>query len=137
MTWLTGARILLPDGKWHEGAVDIEESRIAAIAGENGAGSGYTEIELGGGYLIPGLFDIQVNGGGGVLFNDAPSVATLRKMAASCSSRRLSESAALRCASTCIECVYAYGRAAGLSNALPLRNVLGMPRKRIDVFRTQ
>ncbi|HAD15853.1 MAG TPA: N-acetylglucosamine-6-phosphate deacetylase [Erythrobacter sp.] len=81
MTWLTGARILLPDGKWHEGAVDIEESRIAAIAGENGAGSGYTEIELGGGYLIPGLFDIQVNGGGGVLFNDAPSVATLRKMA--------------------------------------------------------
>lgn len=80
MTMLTGARILLPDEKWHEGAVVIEEGRIAATAAERGAAPGHAAVELGGGYLIPGLFDIQVNGGGGVLFNDAPSVATLRKM---------------------------------------------------------
>lgn len=30
------------------------------------------------GLLAPGLVDIQVNGGGGVLFNDAPSLASLR-----------------------------------------------------------
>lgn len=32
--------------------------------------------------LLPGLVDTQVNGGGGVLFNDAPSVATLRTIGA-------------------------------------------------------
>ncbi len=32
------------------------------------------------GMLAPGLVDVQVNGGGGVLFNDAPTVATLRTM---------------------------------------------------------
>jgi N-acetylglucosamine-6-phosphate deacetylase len=32
------------------------------------------------GLLAPGLIDVQVNGGGGVLFNDAPTVSTLRKM---------------------------------------------------------
>ena len=30
------------------------------------------------GLLAPGFIDVQVNGGGGVLFNDAPSVETLR-----------------------------------------------------------
>jgi N-acetylglucosamine-6-phosphate deacetylase len=32
------------------------------------------------GLLAPGLIDVQVNGGGGVLFNDAPTVETLRTM---------------------------------------------------------
>lgn len=34
-----------------------------------------------GGTLAPGYVDLQVNGGGGVMFNDAPSVQTLRTMA--------------------------------------------------------
>ncbi|WGO99520.1 N-acetylglucosamine-6-phosphate deacetylase [Saccharophagus degradans] len=37
-------------------------------------------IDLGGNYLAPGFFDTQVNGGGGVLFNDAPTVETLVAM---------------------------------------------------------
>ena len=37
-------------------------------------------IDLGGNYLAPGFFDTQVNGGGGVLFNDAPTVETLIAM---------------------------------------------------------
>lgn len=32
------------------------------------------------GMLAPGLIDVQVNGGGGVLFNDAPTLETLRTM---------------------------------------------------------
>jgi len=32
-------------------------------------------------YLVPGFIDTQVNGGGGLLFNDAPSVATLKTIA--------------------------------------------------------
>jgi len=38
--------------------------------------------DLGGNLLAPGLIDLQVNGGGGVLFNDAPTVASLRAIAA-------------------------------------------------------
>lgn len=36
---------------------------------------------LDGGTLAPGYVDLQVNGGGGVMFNDAPSVATLTTIA--------------------------------------------------------
>ena len=39
-------------------------------------------LDLQGRLLAPGLVDLQVNGGGGVLFNDAPTVETLRTMAA-------------------------------------------------------
>lgn len=40
------------------------------------------EVErLPGGILAPGFVDLQVNGGGGVMFNDAPEVGTLRRMA--------------------------------------------------------
>jgi len=37
--------------------------------------------DLGEGLLSPGYVDLQVNGGGGVMFNDDPSVATLATMA--------------------------------------------------------
>ena len=33
-------------------------------------------------WLTPGFIDIQVNGGGDVLFNDAPTADTIRKMIA-------------------------------------------------------
>ncbi len=36
---------------------------------------------LPGGIIAPGFVDLQVNGGGGVMFNDDPSVATLRTIA--------------------------------------------------------
>jgi N-acetylglucosamine-6-phosphate deacetylase len=35
-------------------------------------------VDLGGQMLLPGFIDVQVNGGGGVLFNDEPSPATIR-----------------------------------------------------------
>lgn len=39
-------------------------------------------VDLGGDILAPGYTDLQVNGGGGVLLNDAPSVETLIRIAA-------------------------------------------------------
>ncbi|MGE7137781.1 N-acetylglucosamine-6-phosphate deacetylase [Luteibacter sp. NPDC031894] len=36
--------------------------------------------DLGGRTLLPGFIDCQVNGGGGVLFNDAPTVDTIRRI---------------------------------------------------------
>lgn len=38
-------------------------------------------VDLEGGYLLPGMIDVQVNGGGGVLFNDNPSVETISRIA--------------------------------------------------------
>jgi N-acetylglucosamine-6-phosphate deacetylase len=39
-------------------------------------------IDLEGGWLLPGFIDTQVNGGGGILFNDDPSVASIAAIAA-------------------------------------------------------
>lgn len=55
----------------------VAEGRIVAEAP-----LGAARIDLGGGWLLPGFIDTQVNGGGGVLFNDDPSVATIRRIGA-------------------------------------------------------
>lgn len=38
------------------------------------------QVDLGGRLLLPGFIDSQVNGGGGVLFNDAPTVDSIRQI---------------------------------------------------------
>jgi N-acetylglucosamine-6-phosphate deacetylase len=40
-------------------------------------------VALDGGYIVPGFVDVQVNGGGGALFNASPSVDTVRHIARS------------------------------------------------------
>ncbi|MEP1446150.1 MAG: N-acetylglucosamine-6-phosphate deacetylase [Paraglaciecola sp.] len=39
------------------------------------------DFDLGGNYLVPGFIDLQVNGGGGVMFNNVPTVEGLRTIA--------------------------------------------------------
>ena len=41
----------------------------------------YRKVQLDGGWLAPGFVDLQVNGGGGVLFNDAQTVEVITRMA--------------------------------------------------------
>ncbi|HEY6870524.1 MAG TPA: N-acetylglucosamine-6-phosphate deacetylase [Novosphingobium sp.] len=48
--------------------ITLEDGRIAAI--HPGPGVADRRIDLAGGWLLPGFVDVQVNGGGGVLFND-------------------------------------------------------------------
>lgn len=61
--------------------VVVEGDRIAAIApGDRGPRSAH-RVECKG-TLVPGFVDTQVNGGGGVLLNDAPTVETLATMVA-------------------------------------------------------
>ncbi len=40
------------------------------------------QCDLGGTHLVPGFIDLQVNGGGGVLFNNTPALAAIRRIAA-------------------------------------------------------
>lgn len=70
---LEGARLF--DGvKLHAGgSVHIKDGRISGLDFAKG-------IDLGGGYLCPGYVDLQVNGGGGVMLNEAPTAQTLATM---------------------------------------------------------
>ncbi|WP_066778200.1 N-acetylglucosamine-6-phosphate deacetylase [Sphingomonas sp. CCH5-D11] len=69
-------RILTGDGAI-AGQLCVADGLIAEHAP-----SGATRIDLAGGWLLPGFIDTQVNGGGGVLFNDDPGVETIRRIGA-------------------------------------------------------
>jgi N-acetylglucosamine-6-phosphate deacetylase len=64
-------------------AVLLDGDRIAGIVAPGAVPPGTETIELAEHHLLaPGFVDLQVNGGGGVLFNDAPDATTLRHIAA-------------------------------------------------------
>lgn len=64
-------------------AVIIDGSRIAAVVPRADVPSALPVRDLPEDvWLVPGFIDIQVNGGGDVLFNDAPTPETIRKMVA-------------------------------------------------------
>lgn len=72
---LVNARVLLDVGFVADRAVIVEDGRIEAILPAGVApGADIAHHDLGGALLLPGFVDIQVNGGGGVLFNDDPSI---------------------------------------------------------------
>lgn len=80
---LTNGRVF--DGEeLHDGLVVVlDEDRIVdLLPGHEIRETFDSSWNLDGHILAPGLIDIQVNGGGGVLFNNAPTVKTLRSMGA-------------------------------------------------------
>ncbi len=63
-------------------AVLVEDGTIAGIAPRRAIASDIETVAVPEGALLsPGFVDIQVNGGGGVLFNDAPTVAAIEHIA--------------------------------------------------------
>ena len=78
---VVGADILTPEGIVRDHALLHDAGRIESIVPKADLGAGVEVIELDGGVLIPGFVDLQVNGGGGLMFNNAPDVETLRRMA--------------------------------------------------------
>ncbi len=80
---LTNARIAAKDRMLDHHAVLIEDGWIADIvpSGDSRLGA-IANHDLKGALLLPGFIDTQVNGGGGVLFNDEPTVGTIRRMSA-------------------------------------------------------
>jgi N-acetylglucosamine-6-phosphate deacetylase len=69
----TAARVF--DGeRFHEGAaVLVRERRVVGLAARAALPADCTLVDYGAGVLAPGFVDLQVNGGGGALFNDAPT----------------------------------------------------------------
>ena len=75
MQALVNARVLTPKGYKDKQSVVFKDGVIVAVCDDEVRSANATILQdLGGGELIPGFVDVQVNGGGGVLFNDYPTV---------------------------------------------------------------
>jgi N-acetylglucosamine-6-phosphate deacetylase len=80
---LVNGRVLGDHGPREGLAVLVAGERIAAlVAQDDPRVAAARRHDLRGHLLLPGFIDVQVNGGGGLLFNDAPTVDTLRGIAA-------------------------------------------------------
>ncbi len=80
---LTGARIFDGESIRSGLAVVIEGDRITEVVPEEKLAKGIERCALKGGFLVPGFIDVQVNGGGGALLNDNPTIDTVRRIAES------------------------------------------------------
>lgn len=81
-TALVNARVLTPDGWRNDAAVIVAGAQIEAIIPAHAVAHDMARHDVAGGTLLPGFIDCQVNGGGGVLFNDAPGVEAIRAIGA-------------------------------------------------------
>ena len=80
---LVNGRVLLDEGLVTGRVVLVGEGRILAITNpDDPRCRAAASRDLEGGLLLPGFIDVQVNGGGGVLFNDDPCIETIRTIAA-------------------------------------------------------
>lgn len=73
-----GGRVLADQCQHDSCAFRVEHGVITDFH----AGDDAQVIDLDGGWLVPGFVDTQVNGGGGVLFNDHPTVAGIAAIGA-------------------------------------------------------
>lgn len=78
---IAGARVFDGDALHHGRAVIVADGRIRAVLPEADCPADVPVRHVAG-VLAPGFIDIQVNGGGGVLLNDHPTVDGVRTIAA-------------------------------------------------------
>ncbi|MGE8224437.1 MAG: N-acetylglucosamine-6-phosphate deacetylase [Stenotrophomonas sp.] len=83
-TALRNGRVLAGENFRDDVAVLIEDGRITAVVASNdpAVAAADVQVDLDGGWLLPGFIDAQVNGGGGALFNNQTDVDALRMMVA-------------------------------------------------------
>jgi N-acetylglucosamine-6-phosphate deacetylase len=78
---LVNGRVLGDTGFLDGRAVLLEGSRIVDVVADDDPRCRFADRrDLGGHLLLPGFLDIQVNGGGGVLFNAEPTVDAIREI---------------------------------------------------------
>jgi len=63
-------------------AVRVAGDRIVALGPQAEVAAGAQVRDLGGALLLPGFIDTQVNGGAGLLFNEAPTHQTIARIGA-------------------------------------------------------
>ncbi|HJP99430.1 MAG TPA: N-acetylglucosamine-6-phosphate deacetylase [Rhodanobacteraceae bacterium] len=81
-TALVNARVLTAHGWRDDIATIVEGERIRELVDATQLPADAEVQDLGGQMLLPGFIDCQVNGGGGVLFNDQPTVEGIRAIGA-------------------------------------------------------
>ncbi len=81
-TVLRNGRILAGEDFRDDVAVLVEDGVVSAVFDAGQAMQADAEVDLHGGWLMPGFIDVQVNGGGGVLFNNQTDVDALRAIMA-------------------------------------------------------
>lgn len=79
---ITAPRILTADGWRDDHALIVQGGTIAAIVPAGALPAGTAVEACADGMLLPGFIDTQVNGGGGVLLNDLPTVDGIATIAA-------------------------------------------------------
>lgn len=80
---LTGARVFDGESTHTDLAVVIDGTHIADVVPAANLAKDIETRNLNGGLLAPGFIDVQVNGGGGALLNDSPTVECIRRIAES------------------------------------------------------
>ncbi|WP_449396229.1 N-acetylglucosamine-6-phosphate deacetylase [Devosia riboflavina] len=79
---ITGARIF-DSATWHDdAALLIEFGYVAGIVPATEIPANAELVTLDGGMIVPGFIDLQVNGGGGILFNNDTSLDAIRTICA-------------------------------------------------------
>jgi N-acetylglucosamine-6-phosphate deacetylase len=77
---LTNCHIFSGEHSWHNHAVVIDNDKIDTIIPVTELNEAIPRIDLNGNTLSPGMIDLQLNGCGGVMFNDEINVSCLRTM---------------------------------------------------------
>ena len=74
---LLGSQIFCGERFYDDHALLVDGKSIVDIVDKNNTPDNFNKIELNQGILAPGFIDLQVNGGGGVLFNNSPNQESL------------------------------------------------------------
>ncbi len=75
-----GAQIFDGESCHSDAALLVRDGGVQAICARAALPAQVREIPLDGGFLAPGFVDLQVNGGGGILFNESQDMATLSRI---------------------------------------------------------
>lgn len=81
-TAIVNARVLAAQGWRDDVALILDDGWIVDLVDPSQVPADVARIDLSGRIVLPGFIDCQVNGGGGVLFNDHPTVDGIRAIGA-------------------------------------------------------
>ncbi len=124
MLAISGARVFDGERLLDRHAVLVERGVVADVVGVDAIPSHAARVEIAGGLLAPGFVDLQVNGGGGVMLNDAPTAATMARMVAA--NRRFGTTALLPTLITDTDAVVDAAIAAAAAAVVSVPGVIGL-----------